>query len=368
MADLRRLGGFISFPGKSDRLTVNWGILGVGRIAGVFCNALRFSRTGKATAVASRDTRRARSFAEQFSIPAVHDTYEALLADASVHAVYIATIHPAHLPWVLKAAEAGKHVLVEKPMGMNHPQVATMIAAARTHDVFLMEAFMYRFHPQMRRVAAMIQDGVIGDVRIIRAAFGFGAIPDPRSRLFNRDLGGGAIMDVGCYTASAARFIAGAVSGKPFADPVEVKAVGELGETGVDYQAAAVLKFADGIVAHLTTSIVCDLPREITVFGTKGLLTVTEPWLPSTLCAGASKPLPLKTKFPSSELHLYTRGNRKVIRVDVDRDLYTYEADAVAEHITARQAPAMSWSDSEGNMRVLDEWRAQIGLRYPLDN
>jgi predicted dehydrogenase len=346
---------------------MNWGIIGLGQIARVFCNALRFSKTGRASAVASRDGQRARIFAELFSIPTVHSSYEALLADDSVQAVYIATIHPEHLQWVTKAAEAGKHILVEKPMGLNHREVASMIAAAKRHDVFLMEAFMYRFHPQMQRLAALIQDGAIGDVRIIRAAFGFRAEPDPSSRLFNRDLAGGSILDVGCYTASAARFVAGAVSGKPFADPVEVKSVGLLGETGVDHQASAVLKFADGILAQLVTSITCDLPREITVFGTNGLVTVTEPWLPSTPCRIASKALPLKTKFPPSELHLYTRGNRKVIRIDVDRDLYTYEADAVAEHISGRQAPAMSWADSEGNARLLDEWRSQIGLRFPQD-
>lgn len=347
---------------------INWGIIGPGQIARVFCNALRFSKTGRAAAVASRDEQRARTFAEQFSVPAVYGSYEALLADESINAVYIATIHPTHLQCVIKAAEAGKHILVEKPMGINHREVATMIAAAKTHDVFLMEAFMYRFHPQMQRLAAMIQDGAVGDVRFIRAAFGFRLESDPGSRLFNRDLAGGAIMDVGCYTASAARFVAGAAAGKPFADPVEMKAVGLLGETGVDYQASAVLRFAGGIHAQLTTSITCDLPREITVFGTNGLLTVTEPWLPSSPSRTASKPLPLKTKFPASELHLYTQGSRKVIRIDVDRDLYTYEADAVAEYIDVRQAPEMSWDDSEGNAHVLDEWRSQIGLRLPQDS
>ena len=366
--DFRRLAAFIPFQGKPPRQMINWGIIGLGQIARVFCNALRFSKTGMPSAVASRDEKRAQIFAQQFSIPTVHSSYEALLADDSVQAVYIATIHPAHLLWVTKAAEAGKHILVEKPMGMNYQEVATMVAAARKHDVFLMEAFMYRCHPQMQRLAALIQEGAIGDVRVIRAAFGFRADPDPSSRLFNRDLAGGSIMDVGCYTASAARFVAGAASGRPFADPVEVKAVGLLGETGVDYQASAVLAFADGIIAQLITSITCELPREITVFGTNGLLTVTEPWLPSSPCRTASKALPFKTTFAPSELHLYTRGNRKVIRIDVDRDLYTYEADAVAEHINARQAPAMTWADSEGNVRVLDEWRSQVGLRFPQDS
>ena len=368
MPNLRRLAGLIPFSGRSRPQAIHWGVIGAGQIARVFCNALRFSRTGRIRAVASRDQQRARILAEQFSIPTVYGSYEALLSDDTVQAVYVATIHPEHVRWVIRAAEAKKHILVEKPMGMNSREVAAMVAAAKTHDVFLMEAFMYRCHPQMQRLAELIQDRAIGDVRFIRSAFGFRGTFDRDSRLFNRDLAGGGIMDVGCYPASAARFVAGASSGRPFADPVEVKATGVIGETGVDYQAAALLKFADGIVAQISTSIICNLPSEIAVFGTDGVLLIPDPWLPSSPCRGASKPLSLMTKFRPTELHLYRKGGRKVIKVNVDRDLYTYEADMVAHHIQARQAPAMTWSDSEGNMRLLDEWRSQVGVRYPQDN
>jgi predicted dehydrogenase len=346
---------------------VNWGIIGLGQIAYTFCNALRFSKTGQARAVASRDENRAKAFAEAFSIPIAHRSYEALLADDAVHAVYVATVNSAHLPWVIRAADAGKHVLVEKPMGINAREVAAMVAAAQAHDVFLMEAFMYRCHPQMQRLAQLIRDGAIGEVKAVRSAFGFRAAFDPGSRLFDRSLGGGGILDVGGYPASAARFVAGAASGRPFADPVEVRASGLLGRTGVDDQASAVLRFDNGVLAQLSTSIACNLPGEITVFGTDGFLAVPNPWLPSTPCRAASKPLSRRTSFPRSELHLYTPRKRTVIRIKVDRDLYTYEADTVAQHIGARQAPAMSLADSEGNARLLDEWRAQIGLRFPQD-
>jgi predicted dehydrogenase len=348
---------------------INWGIIGLGEIARVFCNALRFSKTGRVSAVASRDPARARDFARLFSIPTAHASYEALLADESVDAVYIASIHPAHHAWVVKAAEARKHILVEKPMGLNHREVAAMVEAARTHDVFLMEAFMYRCHPQMKRLAELIQEEVIGEVKAVRSAFGFKAAFDPGSRFFDADLAGGAIMDVGCYPASAARFVAGAVAGKPFADPVEVKAAGTLGPTGVDGQACAALRFENGLLAQLSTSITCALASEITLFGTDGVITMPDPWLPSSPARRSAKPLGRMTAFPSSEIHVYTGGKRrpKVVRVNVDRDLYTYEADMVAEHISARQAPAMSWADSEGNVRVLDEWRSQVGVRYRQD-
>ena len=347
---------------------INWGIIGPGGIARVFCNGLRFSATGTATAVASRDRHRAEQFAQMFPIATVHDSYEALLADESVDAVYIATIHPAHREWVTKAAQAGKHVLVEKPMGLNATQVAAMIEAARANDVFLMEAFMYRCHPQIAKMASLIQDGAIGEVRVVRSAFGYHASFNPEARTYSNDLAGGGIMDVGCYPASAARFVAGAASGQPFLNPIEVKASGVIGDTGVDHYSAAVLRFENDVVAQISTAVACNIPGEITVFGTDGILTVPQPWLPSSPCRTAQDALPMDTTFPASEILLQRGGERSTLLVEVDRDLFTYEADMVADHIEARQAPAMSWADSEGNIRLLDEWRSQIGLSYPQDN
>jgi predicted dehydrogenase len=346
---------------------LKWGIIGPGHIARVFCNGLRFSTTGRATAVASRDRNKAEQFAEIFSIPTVHDSYEALLADTSVDAVYIATIHPAHLEWVEKAAQAGKHILVEKPMGINAHQVAAMNAAAKENDVFLMEAFMYRCHPQMDKLTSLIQDGAIGEVKVVRSAFGYHAAYNPSSRAYSHSLAGGAIMDVGCYPASAARLVAGAACGKSFLDPVDLKASGIIGDTGVDFYTAAVLQFDNGVVGQISTAIACNLPGEIAVFGTAGILTIPQPWLPSSPCRIAQDALALDTQFPASEILLERKGQTESIAVEVDRDLFTYEADMVAAHIAARQAPAMSWADSEGNIQVMDQWRAQIGLVYPQD-
>ncbi|MGA1199154.1 MAG: Gfo/Idh/MocA family protein, partial [Candidatus Latescibacterota bacterium] len=214
---------------------LQWGIIGPGSIARVFCNGLRFSKTGKLAAVASRDVDRAKQFATMFGCEKVHDSYDALLADETIDAVYVATVHPAHEEWVIKAAEAGKHILVEKPMGVNVAEVTAMLDAAKKHDVFLMEAFMYRCHPQIEKMVSLIQDKAIGEVRVIRSAFGYHAGFNPESRAYNRDLAGGGIMDVGCYPASMSRLVAGAAVGKAFLDPTEVKATGVIGETGVDY-------------------------------------------------------------------------------------------------------------------------------------
>ena len=347
---------------------IHWGIIGPGHIARVFCNGLRFTDKGDAIAVASRDPHKARQFAADFSIATVHDTYQDLLADPSVDAVYIATIHPAHLQWVELAAAAGKHILVEKPIGINAGEVAAMIEAAQSNDVFLMEAFMYRCHPQMQQLAALIQQGAIGAVRLVRASFGYHADFDPHIRAYNRDLAGGGILDVGGYTASAARFVAGAAAGTTFLDPQEVKACGVIGASGVDYYTAATLSFANGVVGQLSTGVACNIPSEIAVFGSEGILTVPQPWLPSTPCRTARDPLPPETEFPPSSLLLQQGGSTSEITVAVDRDLFSYEADMVADHISARQAPAMSWADSLGNMQLMDRWRAEIGLSYPQDS
>ncbi len=146
-----------------------------------------------------------------------------------MEAVYIATPHPMHADWALKAAKAGKHILCEKPLTMNHPDSARVVDAARRNRVFLMEAFMYRCHPQTARLVELIRKKCVGEVRLIQASFCFEAPVDVHHRLFNPRLGGGGILDIGCYPVSMARLIAGAVLGKPFAEPLEVKGTAVIG-------------------------------------------------------------------------------------------------------------------------------------------
>ena len=340
-----------------------WGIIGAGEIARVFANGVRFSSSGRVVAVASRTQGRRAALADDFAIPRRFSSYEELLADADVDAVYISVIHPNHARWAIAAARAGKHILVEKPIAMNAGEAAAMIEAARQYDVFLMEAFMYRCHPQMARCAELIRGGAIGDVLAIRSTMSFSAPFDEKSRLFNRELGGGGILDVGCYPASMARFIAGAAAGKPFAEPVRVKACGVIGRSGVDTYTAAVAEFPRGIIAELVCGISCEVPAETTVLGTAGRLSVPNPWLPSSPARTALKPLPLDTPWPSEKILLWTpaRPDPTEIEIAADRDLYSYEADTVDRHIADRQAPAMSWDDSMGNIRLLDAWRKEVG-------
>ncbi len=342
--------------------TLHWGILATGKIARAFAQGLTHSTTGKLVAVGSRSAESARKFGEEFGLPssACHATYEALLADPEVHAIYISNPHPGHAEWAIRCAEAGKHILCEKPLAMNHAEAMAVVEAARRHDVFLMEAFMYRCHPQTHRIVDLIRDGTIGPVRVIQATFSFRAGDDPTSRLLAPELGGGGILDVGCYPVSMSRLIAGAAVGQPFANPLKLQAVGHLGETGVDEHTVAVAAFPGNIVAQLATGVRVTQENVVRIFGEEGHLFVPEPWAPSR-DGGASKFLLHRKGEPEArEIVVDTVGSATAY-------LYTIEADHVAAHIAARQSPAMSWADSLGNMQTLDQWREAIGLSYPLE-
>jgi len=334
---------------------LGWGIIGTGSIAGAFAKALTHSKTGELRAVGSRSGDTARAFAEKFSVPKPYGSYDALLADGSVDAVYIATPHPMHAEWAIKAAEARKHVLCEKPLTINHPEAMAVVEAAHRNGVFLMEAFMYRCHPQTARLVELLREKAIGDVRVIQATFSFHAGWDESSRLLENRLGGGGILDVGCYCASMARLVAGVALGRDFADPIEVKGCGRVGKTGVDEWAVACLKFPGDIVAELATGVQVNQENVVRIFGSDGHILVPSPWIPAR--EGGTTKIILQRKGEAQP---------EEILVETKEWLYAIEADAVAANIDRRQAPfpAMTWADTLGNMKTLDRWRESIGVVY----
>lgn len=335
--------------------TLRWGILGTGSIAKIFARDLAASHTGKLVAVGSRTQASADAFGDTFKVPKRYGSYEALLADNEVQIIYISTPHPLHAEWAIKSAEAGKHVLCEKPLTLNHAEAMAVIESADRNNVFLMEAFMYRCHPQTAKLVELIRAKAIGDVHVIQAAFSFQTRFDPASRLLSHELGGGGILDVGCYCASIARLIAGAATGKDFAEPLEVKGVAEIGAiTRVDEYALASLKFPNGILAQLATGVQVAQENVVRIFGSEGDILVPEPWMPSR-------------DDSSATIIVHREGEQpQEIRIEVDRPLYAIEADTVAAYLEQRQVdpPAMTWDDSLGNMKTLDRWRESIGLVY----
>ncbi len=332
----------------TDKL--KWGLIGTGNIAKKFARGLQESVSGELAAIGSRTEAGARAFAADF--PAVaYGSYDALLADPNVQAVYISTPHPMHAEWAIKAAQAGKHILCEKPITMNRAEAETVVEAARSHGVFLMEAFMYRCHPQTAKLLELLRAQTIGQVKLIRATFSFSVPFNTDSRLFNKALGGGGILDVGCYCTSMSRLIAGAVSGAAFEDPVRVKGVGCIGqESGVDEYAVADLAFRNGVIAQLAAGVALSLENNVRIVGTEGIILVPSPWVVSSQ-AGFTKILVFKDNIPEE------------IVIESERGVYAIEADHVAEQIRAgrKESPAMPWADTLGNMQTLDDWRAEVG-------
>jgi len=335
---------------------LRWGIISTGNIARTLARAIKHAPGSELFAVASRALEPAQAFAREHGAARAFGSYEALLAEPEVDIVYIATPHPSHREWAIRAARAKKHILCEKPLGMNFGEVEAIVRAARENDVFLMEAFMYRCAPQTRRLIELVKDGAIGQVHAIEASFAFdGAFP-ASSRLLANELGGGGILDVGCYPVSISRLIAGAASGADFAEPLSVNGLGHVGATGVDEYAVAILKFPGDILASLATGVQLLRHNVVRVFGREGQILLDEPFLPAR-DGGATE---IRIDRPGREPEL--------IRVEAPDSLYAYEVETVRTQIQYREAREMSLADSLGNARVLDEWRGALGVRYAADD
>jgi predicted dehydrogenase/aryl-alcohol dehydrogenase-like predicted oxidoreductase len=340
---------------------VRWGILGPGSIAKAFWGGVAGSKHGKVVALGTRNAKKA-GLAETFPGARIVEGYENLLRDPEIDAVYISVPHPGHAEWAIKAAEAGKHVLVEKPLALSAFEVDAVLHAHRKAGTFVGEAFMYRLHPQTKKLAELIQSGIIGDVRMVQSSFGF-QMPSfmPEHRLFANELAGGGILDVGGYPVSMARFIAGAVSGKPFLDPVKVAGTAHLGQAGTDEWSAAVLTFENGVVAQVSCAVFVDLDNVLRIHGHKGRIEVPNFWF-----ANGNRDQGL------GKIDIILRdGTRETISVNATEHMYSFEADAASEAILAGKqefaAPGMTWADSLGNARVLDKWRADAGLEYEIE-
>jgi aryl-alcohol dehydrogenase-like predicted oxidoreductase/predicted dehydrogenase len=335
---------------------LRWGIIGAGNIAKAFATALPHSRTGVLSAVGSRDAEKARTFSAQFGGGHFRGTYQEVLDRPDVDAVYIATPHPMHAEWAIRAAEAGKHILCEKPMTLNAGEAMAVIEAARRADVFLMEAFMYRCHPLIAKLVELLRTKVIGEVGVVKATFSFHAGYNPQGRLFADALGGGGILDVGCYTTtSLVRLVAGVAAGKDVAEPLDLKGFGHLSPTGADAWAVADMKFPGDILAQCATGVQLTQDNDVHIYGSEGSIFMPYPWIPARE-GGACRIF----------VKLDKEKERREIVVETKDYLYGIEADVVADNLAARQAPfpAMSWADTLGNIQTLDRWRAAIGVVY----
>ena len=334
---------------------LNWGILATGGIAKKFAEGLQESRTSRLVAVGSRTLAGAESFTANFPGTRAHGSYEGLLADPNVTAVYIATPHPSHLEWAVRAAEAGKHILCEKPLALNRADTERMIAAARAHHVFLMEAFIYRCHTQTDRLAELVAGGTLGELRAIHSTFTVNFKFDPAHRIFNKALGGGGILDLGCYPMSFVRRLAGAALGQTCAEPLSLQGAGRLNTiTGADEFATASLAFPRGITAQISCGTCVPLAVGARLLFTAGWIDVPSPFHPG------------HPELPGNVVVHRTDSAPETLLLPETRSLYTLEADTVADAIARGESECavMTHADSLGNMAALDTWRAAVGMRY----
>ncbi len=323
---------------------VRWGILGTGNIAAKFAKDLATIPDRAAlVAVGSRMADKAAAFAREHGAAKAHGSYEAVLADPAVDAVYISLLNHQHARWTIAAAQAGKHILCEKPAAMSAAELAVALEAVKRAGVFYMEAYAYRCHPRYAALAELIRSGAIGEVRMLHATFCFDGSAMNRPRLFTPEHGGGGLMDVGVYPLSWMRWIVGA-------EPIIAKATGLKGASGVDDCAGGSLRFPGGQVATFATAVRCAQPSAAAIYGSTGWIEVVEPW---RCPAGA----PFVVHVPGAE-------DQRIVSDD-GLGLYAREALTVAANIPARQAPACTWDDSLAGMKLIDDLRHQIGVWWP---
>ena len=251
-----------------------WGILGAGRIAEKFCTALSTVEGATIHAVASRDIENAKAYAKKFKASRFYDNYDDLMQDENVDIIYIATPHAFHYEQTMACIKKGKHVLCEKPIALTYSQTAAMINAAKENQVFLMEGMWTACMPFIDKIKQLIGEDVIGKLQYVSADFGFKAPVDFESRLFNKSLGGGSMMDVGIYPLFLATWLLG--------EPSLVKAVSKLSITNVDEYLNIVLQYPDGQSAHLLSSVQFNTAIEAEIIGTKGRIKIKNPWFKAT--------------------------------------------------------------------------------------
>lgn len=342
-------------PMSNEYSPLKWGILGPGSIANRFGDDVKPLSDHQIYAVGSRDVAKATKYAEKYGAPKAYGSYEELVSDPDVDAVYVATPHPYHKEHTLLALRAGKAVLCEKPFTVNLAEAEEVIAEARALNVFLMEGMWSRCFPLLRKAKELVASGAIGKPRLIEADFGFkggdtdedGALKlgNPDGRLFNPALAGGALLDVGVYVVSLAQMF--------FGTPEKIASLSTFGKTNVDENTGILLGFAGGALGVLHTSLQVNTAQKATVLGSNGRLEVHSPWwCPKSLTVYASG------KEPETIKDEFTGGSG-----------FQFEAQHVAECLRAglKESPLITLDETLAIMKTLDTIRTQIGLTYPME-
>ncbi|HVP90304.1 MAG TPA: Gfo/Idh/MocA family oxidoreductase [Terriglobales bacterium] len=313
--------------------TIRWGVLGCAGIAErSFIPAVKASANGRLHGIAARDPDRAAEWARKHGFERSHADYQALLDDPEVDAVYVPLPNHLHAEWSIRAARAGKHILCEKPMAMNAAEVLLMAAAAGASGVRLAEAFMYKFHPQIEKAAALIAGGGIGDVRSVHSSFTFMYEPDGRNYRWFPETGGGALYDVGCYTLSAARLVLGAEPLSAFARAVLHP------KSGVDVSTHVLLEFPGGRFAHCDCAFDAHFQSRLLVVGEQGTVTLDRAF---------------SAKEKEAEVRIVRGDAVETVRIP-PANMFARMVEDFGAAVLEGRPPRFPVSDALGNMRTID--------------
>jgi aryl-alcohol dehydrogenase-like predicted oxidoreductase/predicted dehydrogenase len=334
---------------------IRWGILGTGAIAKAFAEAIQETE-GDLIAVASNTKQRAEEFVKDYQCEPV-EGYHNLISNPAINAVYVATPHTSHFELSAECLRNKKAVLCEKPMTMNATETMALIDLSRKHNTLLMEAFMYKIHPQTQKIISLVKDRLQGPLQI-KANFCFSVDVPETHRLVNKDLGGGSILDIGCYPTSISRYVVGAINNKGFMNPISFKAEGELNSQGIDLNASAKLKFEDGSVAEIKSATNKQTETDVVISDNQLSLIVNQPWHCGEF-----------TDRKSDIRILNKDGTEEKYEIETEKGLYAIQIDHFSELFNNRSIESLliPHNDSHGNMISLDSWRKELEVFYKED-
>jgi D-xylose 1-dehydrogenase (NADP+, D-xylono-1,5-lactone-forming) len=322
-------------------MSVAWGLLSTARINELIIDAAKASEEAEVLAVGSRDSARAEAYAREHGIERSYGSYEALLEDPDVEAVYISLPNSLHVGWTVRALEAGKHVLCEKPFSRHPDEVEQAFDLAESNGLVLSEGFMWRHHPQTAKLVQLVADGAIGPLRVVRAAFSFqlAAVHGAEDARFDPDLDGGSLMDVGCYCLSAIRLLAG--------EPERLQGQQVLGPTGVDVSFAASLALPDDRLGHFDCGFVLPSRAELEVVGEEASLFVTTPF---------------QIRSPGFELRREDRTERIAVE---PANSYRLELENLSGAIRGRVPLLLGREDALGQARAIEALYRSASAEVP---
>ena len=308
--------------------TLNWGLLSTAHINRSVIPPLRTSKRNHLLAVASRSAESAEAYARKWNIPRAHASYEALLADPEIEVIYISLPNHMHAEWTIKALEAGKHVLCEKPLALSVDEVDAVAAAAQKHGRVVAEAFMYRHHPQTLKAQELVANGSLGTLKLLRGDFSFVLDREGDIR-FDPAMGGGSIWDVGCYPISYMRSVVRA-------EPLEVFGWQVTGLTGIDDTFIGQMRFAGDVYAQFESSFVIPFHAYMEIVGSEATLVIPKPFKPGV----------------NEKIFLIRDGKTETIKVK-GQELYLGEVEDMADAILLGKTPRVTLEDSRANIAVI---------------